>query len=61
LRIFSHDIVAGNSSIVPLIISGSNEIQKKEINSFKITDIFPTLLKLLGSNSAKNVMGKSLI
>jgi len=59
--LYSHDIGARKSSIVPLIISGSNEIPKKEIAFCKITDIVPTLLKLLGSNSAENIIGKSLI
>jgi hypothetical protein len=60
-NLYSHDIGKRNSSIVPLIISGSNEIPKREIPFCKITDIVPTLLRLLGLNSAEGVIGRSLI
>jgi len=58
--IYKHDIGARKSSIVPLIIGGSPEIPRKEIEFCKITDIVPTLLELLGKNIHNSVIGKSL-
>jgi len=58
---FAHDIGLRSCSIVPLIISGSSEIPHKEIPYCKITDIVPTLLKMIGKKSHKSVVGKSLI
>ncbi|MFX1488278.1 MAG: alkaline phosphatase family protein [Promethearchaeota archaeon] len=46
---------------VPLIIGGSPEIPKKMIPFCKITDIVPTLLKILGISPHKSVVGNSLI
>ncbi len=60
-NLYSHDIGARKSSIVPLIISGSNDIPKREITFCKITDIVSTLLKLLGTHPAESAIGKSLI
>ncbi|MBY9006905.1 MAG: alkaline phosphatase family protein [Candidatus Lokiarchaeota archaeon] len=59
--LFQHDIGKRESSIVPLIISGSEDIPKKEIPFCKITDIVPSLLALLGKSSHKSVVGKSII
>ncbi|MBN1215100.1 MAG: hypothetical protein JXA99_06595, partial [Candidatus Lokiarchaeota archaeon] len=59
--IFKHDIGMRESSIVPLIISGSEDIPQKEIPFCKITDIIPTILDLLGKKPHKSVVGKSYI
>ncbi|TXT61513.1 MAG: Type I phosphodiesterase / nucleotide pyrophosphatase [Promethearchaeota archaeon] len=59
-QVFKHDIGARRSSIVPLIISGSNEIPKGEISYCKITDIIPTLLSLLGKKAQINLIGNNL-
>ena len=56
-----HDIGLRKSVIVPLIIGGSNEIPCKEVAFCKITDIVPTLLKMLGKTPHKSVIGESLI
>jgi hypothetical protein len=58
---YTHDIGLKKSAIVPLIIAGSNEIPSKEIHFCKITDIVPTLLKMLGKKPHKSVVGMSLI
>ena len=60
-HLYLHDIGLRKSSIVPLIISGSEEIPKKEISHCKTTDIVPTLLKLLGKKPHPSVIGKNLI
>ena len=60
-HLYLHDIGLRKSSIVPLIISGSGEIPKKEISQCKITDIVPTLLKLLGKKPHPSVIGENLI
>jgi hypothetical protein len=60
-QIYKHDIGAQSSSIVPLIITGSNEIPKKKIEFCKITDVVPTLMTLLGKKVPKSVIGNSLI
>ncbi len=59
--LFKHDIGSRESSIIPLIISGSDDIPKKELSYCKITDIVPTLLNLIGKSPHKSVVGKSLI
>ncbi len=59
--IFKHDIGMRESSIVPLIISGSEDIPQMEIPFCKITDIVPTILELLGKKPHKSVVGKSII
>ena len=56
-----HDIGLRKCAIVPLIISGSSEIPLKEIKYCKITDIVPTLLKVLGKNPHNNQAVMSLI
>ena len=59
--IYTHDLGLRNSMIVPLIVGGSKEIPRKEINYCKITDIVPTLFNMLGKKPHKSVIGKSLI
>ena len=59
--LYAHDIGLRNCAIVPLIIGGSSEIPHKEIPYCKITDIVPTLLKIIGKKPHKSVVGKSLI
>ncbi|MFX0071355.1 MAG: alkaline phosphatase family protein [Candidatus Hermodarchaeota archaeon] len=57
----SHDIGLRSCSVVPLIISGSNEIPHKELDYCKITDIVPTLLRLIGKKPHKSVIGNCLV
>lgn len=59
--LYKHDIGTRESSVVPLIISGSNSIPKKEIKFCKVTDIVPTLIKLLGKKIPESVIGNSLL
>jgi hypothetical protein len=56
-----HDIGLRESSVVPLLIGGTEEIPHKEILFCKITDIVPTLLAMLGKKPHSSVVGKSLI
>lgn len=58
---YLHDIGLRRSAVVPLIIAGSNEIPQREVLYCKITDIVPTLLKMLGKTPHKSVIGKTLI
>lgn len=58
---YLHDIGLRRSTVVPLIIGGSKDIPKKEISHCKITDIVPTLLKMLGKKPHPSVVGESLI
>ena len=58
---YSHDIANSNSMLVPLIIGGSLEIPKLELDYCKTTDIVPTLLELLGFKPDKSVVGKSVL
>lgn len=58
---YLHDIGLRRSTVVPLIIAGPDEIPQREISHCKITDIVPTLLKLLGKTPHKSVVGKTLI
>ncbi len=58
--LYSHDLGIKESALVPLIISGSPEIPKKYIKFCKITDVVPTLLKALGKQPHKSVIGNSL-
>jgi len=60
-NLYDHDIGLRKCMAVPLIIGGSLEIPKKEIPYCKITDIVPTLLKLLGKRPHESVMGESLL
>jgi hypothetical protein len=47
-NLYAHDLGTKNNAIVPLIIAGSDEIPQKEIAQCKITDIVPSLLKMIG-------------
>ncbi|MFX1498071.1 MAG: alkaline phosphatase family protein [Promethearchaeota archaeon] len=58
---YLHDIGLRKCSVIPLIISGSDEIPQKEVPYCKITDIAPSLLYLLGKNPHKSVIGRNLI
>ena len=60
-NLYLHDIGLRKSMVVPLIIGGSDDIPVKEISHCKITDIVPTLLKMLGKKPHPSVVGKSLI
>ncbi|MFX1571679.1 MAG: alkaline phosphatase family protein [Promethearchaeota archaeon] len=60
-NLYDHDLGLRKCMVVPLIIGGSLEIPSKLIPFCKITDIVPTLLKLLGKTPHKSVMGESLI
>ncbi len=57
---YTHDIGLRKSSIVPLIIAGSQEVPKKNIPFCKTTDIVPTLIKMLGKKCHESVVGRSL-
>jgi len=56
-----HDIGLRESSVVPLLIGGTQEVPHKEIPFCKITDIVPTLLAMLGKEPHVSVIGKSLL
>ncbi|MBY8990414.1 MAG: alkaline phosphatase family protein [Candidatus Lokiarchaeota archaeon] len=58
---FSHDIASQKSMFVPLIIGGSLEIPKMELEVCKTTDIVPTLLDLLGKEPHSSVLGESVL
>ncbi|MCK4380798.1 MAG: hypothetical protein KAW51_06620, partial [Candidatus Lokiarchaeota archaeon] len=60
-NLYDHDMGLRKCMAVPLIIGGSLEIPSKHIPFCKITDIVPTLLKLIGKKSHKSVIGKSLV
>jgi len=60
-NLYLHDIGLKRSTNVPLIIGGSDDIPMKEISHCKITDIVPTLLKMLGKKPHPSVVGESLI
>ncbi|MEE9376584.1 MAG: hypothetical protein V3V33_00935 [Candidatus Lokiarchaeia archaeon] len=60
-NLYDHDIGLRKCMAVPLIIGGSLEIPYKHIPFCKITDIVPTLLKLIGKKSHKSVIGKYLV
>ena len=60
-NLYDHDLGLRKCMAVPLIIGGSLEIPRKEVSFSKITDIVPTLLKLIGRNPHKSVLGSSLI
>ena len=60
-NLYLHDIGLKRSTTVPLIIGGSEDIPVKEISHCKITDIVPTLLKMLGKKPHPSVVGESLI
>ena len=56
-----HDIGLRESSVVPLLIGGTQEVPHTEISFCKITDIVPTLLAMLGKKPHISVIGKNLI
>ncbi|TET02761.1 MAG: hypothetical protein E3J90_02435 [Promethearchaeota archaeon] len=60
-NLYLHDIGLRKSAVVPLIIGGSEDLPVKEISHCKITDIVPTLLKMLGKKPHPSVVGESLI
>jgi len=60
-NLYTHDIGLRSSAVVPLIIGGSYAVPQKEIKYCKTTDIVPTLIKLLGKEPHKSVVGKSLL
>jgi len=60
-NLYLHDIGLKKSTVVPLIIGGSKNIPVKEVSHCKITDIVPTLLKMLGKKPHPSVVGESLI
>jgi hypothetical protein len=60
-NLYDHDVGLRKCMAVPLIIGGSLEIPYKEIPFCKITDIVPTMLKLLGNKPHESVVGSSLI
>ncbi|MHA1508976.1 MAG: alkaline phosphatase family protein, partial [Promethearchaeota archaeon] len=60
-NLYLHDIGLRKSMVVPLIIGGSDDLPVKEISHCKITDIVPTLLKILGKKPHPSVVGGSLI
>jgi len=60
-NLYLHDIGLKRSTTVPLIVGGSEDIPVREISHCKITDIVPTLLKMLGIKPHPSVIGESLI
>ncbi len=60
-NLYDHDIGLRKCMVVPLIIGGSLDIPQKKVNTCKITDIVPTLLKLLGIKPHKSVIGRNLL
>jgi hypothetical protein len=60
-RFYNHDIGLRKSSIIPLIISGTNEIPRRSVEFCKITDIVPTLLYMMHQKIDKSVIGNNLI
>ncbi len=60
-NLYLHDIGLKRSTTVPLIIGGSDNLPVKEVSHCKITDIVPTLLKILGEKPHPSVVGESLI
>ena len=60
-NLYLHDIGLRKSTVVPLIVGGSKDIPLKEIPYCKITDIVPTLLKMIGKNPHPSVVGQSLV
>ncbi len=60
-NLYDHDLGLRKCMVVPLIIGGSLEIPQKKVNVCKITDIVPTLMKLLGKRPHESVIGASLL
>ncbi|MFX1375738.1 MAG: alkaline phosphatase family protein [Promethearchaeota archaeon] len=60
-NIYNHDRGIRECMNVPLIIGGSLDVPFKHIPYCKITDIVPTLVKMLGKTPHKSVVGQSLL
>jgi len=60
-NLYDHDVGLRTCMAVPLIIGGSLEIPQKKVKVCKITDIVPTLVKLLGKRPHESVIGESLL
>jgi hypothetical protein len=60
-NLYDHDLGLRKCMAVPLIIGGSLDIPQKHVKVCKITDIVPTLLKLIGKKPHKSVVGECLI
>ncbi|MFX1418197.1 MAG: alkaline phosphatase family protein [Promethearchaeota archaeon] len=60
-NLYDHDIGLRKCMAVPLIIGGSLDIPHMSIPCCKITDIIPTLLKLIKQKPHKSVIGNSFI
>ncbi len=60
-NLYDHDLGLRKCMAVPLIIGGSIEIPQKKIEFCKITDIVPTLLKLMGKKPHESAIGGSLL
>jgi hypothetical protein len=60
-NIYNHDRGIRECMNVPLIIGGSSNIPRSHVPFCKTTDIVPTLLKMLGKNPHKSVVGQSLV
>ena len=59
-HLYSHDVCLKRSMTVPLLIAGKG-LEKKEIPFAKISDITPTILKLLGEKIDPKIIGKPLV
>ncbi|MFX1236451.1 MAG: alkaline phosphatase family protein [Promethearchaeota archaeon] len=57
---YDHDIGLRKSSVVPLIVSGSEEIPIKLVPFCKTTDIVPSLVHMLGKRCHDSVVGNNL-
>jgi len=60
-NIHNHDRGIRECMNVPLIIGGSSDIPRIHVPFCKITDIVPTLLKMLGKSPHRSVVGQSLV
>ncbi|MFW9820823.1 MAG: alkaline phosphatase family protein [Candidatus Thorarchaeota archaeon] len=60
-NLYDHDLGLRKCMRVPLVIGGSLDVPHKKVNVCKITDIVPTLLKLLGKRPHESVIGESLL
>lgn len=60
-NLYLHDIGLKRSTVVPLIIGGTEELPVREISRCKITDIVPTLVKMLGKKPHPSVVGETLL
>ncbi len=59
-NLYDHDLGLRKCMTVPLVIGGSLEIPHKHIKVCKITDIVPSLLRLIGKSPHESVVGESL-